>query len=97
MGPPGIFERYFITEAESNELGISFSTLTWDSQAGDLTDEYTVHNDGLDLFFLLDIAPLSARRWRRGAAAKRGRCWNRSSRRTRGRFRYRKKLMGSER
>src|SRR3982750_3235209 len=38
----GRVEHYFITEAEANELGIYFSTLTWNSQAGDLTDKYTV-------------------------------------------------------
>jgi len=50
--------RYYITEAEANQLFIYNSTMLIDAQAEALTIAYTVQNKGIDVFLLLQWDPI---------------------------------------
>jgi hypothetical protein len=53
----GRVQRWFITEAEANELGIFNSTLPMDGVQRALCDRYSTDNDGIDVFVLLQWDP----------------------------------------
>lgn len=49
----GRVQRYYITEAQAQDMCITSSVLTEDN-AKEITDKYSVFNDALDVFFVLE-------------------------------------------